>query len=126
MRSVAGGVTRGDVEAAFPGWEILSVEPADTMGLGWPLNKTAPHWYRLRLPASPTGLERNVLAALVQRIARIQQMIEVPARPQQLEAELERVVSTPQGVCSAPVVDGAQVREDGEDPAVAVAAFGEI
>jgi hypothetical protein len=42
MRSVAGGVTRADDEAAFPGWEMLSVEPADTTGLGWPLNKTAP------------------------------------------------------------------------------------
>jgi SAM-dependent methyltransferase len=51
MRSVAGGVTRADVEAAFPGWEMLSVEPADTAGLGWPLNKTAPRWYRLRLQA---------------------------------------------------------------------------
>jgi hypothetical protein len=48
MRSVAGGVARADVEAAFPGWETLLVEPADTRGLGWPLNKTSPHWYRLR------------------------------------------------------------------------------
>ena len=48
MRSVAGGVSRADVEAAFPGWEMLSVEPADTAGLGWPLNRTAPQWYRLR------------------------------------------------------------------------------
>ncbi|MDQ1645956.1 MAG: hypothetical protein QOJ50_2140, partial [Cryptosporangiaceae bacterium] len=28
-------------------WEMLSAEPADTTGLGWPLNKTAPQWYRL-------------------------------------------------------------------------------
>ncbi|HEU4424033.1 MAG TPA: methyltransferase domain-containing protein [Pilimelia sp.] len=48
MRSVAGGVSRADVEAAFPGWEMLSVEPADTRGLGWPLNRTSPQWYRLR------------------------------------------------------------------------------
>lgn len=48
MRSVVGGVTRTDVETAFPAWEMLSVEPADTTGLGWPLNKTAPQWYRLR------------------------------------------------------------------------------
>jgi SAM-dependent methyltransferase len=48
MRLLAGGVTRADVEAAFPGWEMLSVEPADTTGLGWPLTKTAPQWYRLR------------------------------------------------------------------------------
>jgi hypothetical protein len=48
MRSVVGGVSRSEVEAAFPGWEMLSVEPADTTGLGWPLNKTAPQWHRLR------------------------------------------------------------------------------
>jgi SAM-dependent methyltransferase len=51
MRSVAGGVSRAKVEAAFPGWEMLSVEPADTTRLGWPLNKTAPQWYRLRREA---------------------------------------------------------------------------
>ena len=48
MRSLAGGVSRAEVEAAFPGWEMHSVEPADTAGLGWPLNRTAPQWYRLR------------------------------------------------------------------------------
>jgi SAM-dependent methyltransferase len=51
IRSVVGGVSRADVEAAFPGWETLSVEPADTTGLGWPLTKTAPQWYRLRQEA---------------------------------------------------------------------------
>lgn len=51
MRSVTGGVSRADVEAAFPGWETLSAEPADTAGLGWPLSRTAPQWYRLRRPA---------------------------------------------------------------------------
>jgi hypothetical protein len=29
---------------------MLAVEPADTAGLGWPMNKTAPQWYRLRRP----------------------------------------------------------------------------
>jgi SAM-dependent methyltransferase len=48
MRSVVGGVSRMDVETAFPGWETVSAEPADTTGLGWPLTKTAPMWYRLR------------------------------------------------------------------------------
>jgi hypothetical protein len=47
-RSAVGGVSRADVEAAFEGWEMLSVEPAETAGLGWPLTKTAPQWYRLR------------------------------------------------------------------------------
>lgn len=48
MRSVVGGVTRAEVETAFPGWEMLAVESAETAGLGWPMNKTAPQWYRLR------------------------------------------------------------------------------
>ena len=48
MRSIVGGVTRAEVEAAFAGWEMLSVEPAQTAGLGWPLTKTVPRWYRLR------------------------------------------------------------------------------
>lgn len=51
MRSVVGGTTRAEVEAAFPEWEMLSVEAADTTGLGWPLTKTVPQWYRLRREA---------------------------------------------------------------------------
>ncbi len=51
VRSLVGGVTRTDVEEAFRDWEMLSVEPAETEGLGWPMNKTAPQWYRLRRPA---------------------------------------------------------------------------
>lgn len=57
VRSAAGGVSRADVEAAFQGWEMLSVEPADTAGLGWPLTKTAPQWYRLRRPAQPHDVD---------------------------------------------------------------------
>jgi hypothetical protein len=48
MRSFLGGVSQQDVEAAFPEWEVLATEPAGTAGLGWPMNRTAPHWYRLR------------------------------------------------------------------------------
>jgi SAM-dependent methyltransferase len=48
MRSFVGGVSQAEVETAFPEWEMLAVEPADTAGLGWPMNKTAPQWYRLR------------------------------------------------------------------------------
>ena len=51
MRAIVEGVSRAEVQAAFPGWEMLSVEPADTTGLGWPMNKTAPQWYRLRRQA---------------------------------------------------------------------------
>jgi len=47
MRSVVGAVTMAEVEAAFPDWEMLSVASADTTGLGWPLTRTAPQWYRL-------------------------------------------------------------------------------
>jgi hypothetical protein len=29
---------------------MLAAKPADTAGLGWPMNQTAPQWYRLRRP----------------------------------------------------------------------------
>jgi SAM-dependent methyltransferase len=54
-RSLVGGVSQGEVEAAFPGWELLAAEPADTAGLGWPMNRTAPRWYRLRRPEMAGG-----------------------------------------------------------------------
>jgi SAM-dependent methyltransferase len=47
-RWLVGGTSQEEVEAAFAGWEMLAAEPADTAGLGWPMNKTAPRWYRLR------------------------------------------------------------------------------
>ena len=37
-----------EVQTAFAGWQMLASKPADTAGLGWPMNKTAPRWYRLR------------------------------------------------------------------------------
>ena len=45
------GASQEEVQTAFAGWEMLTAEPADTAGLGWPMNKTAPRWYRLRRPA---------------------------------------------------------------------------
>lgn len=48
MRLIPSGVTEADVEVAFRGWELLSVDPADTTGMPRPLKKTAPQWYRLR------------------------------------------------------------------------------
>ena len=51
LRSWIGGVSRQEVEEAFPDWEMLDVRPADTAGLGWPMNRTSPKWYRLRHPA---------------------------------------------------------------------------
>jgi SAM-dependent methyltransferase len=47
-RPLVGGASQEEVQAAFAGWEMLAAEPADTAGLGWPMNKTAPRWYRLR------------------------------------------------------------------------------
>jgi SAM-dependent methyltransferase len=49
-RRLVGGSSQEEVETAFPGWQMLAAEPADTAGLGWPMNKTAPQWYRLRRP----------------------------------------------------------------------------
>ncbi|WFG47064.1 class I SAM-dependent methyltransferase [Pseudonocardia alni] len=49
FRSVVGGVSRAEVEEAFDGWDVVAAEPAGTAGLGWPMSRTAPHWYRLRL-----------------------------------------------------------------------------
>ncbi|GLZ07951.1 hypothetical protein Acsp03_54170 [Actinomadura sp. NBRC 104412] len=49
LRSLIGGVSEAEVEAAFPEWELLDVQAAETAGLGWPMNRTSPQWYRLRL-----------------------------------------------------------------------------
>jgi SAM-dependent methyltransferase len=46
-RPLVGGASQEEVETAFAGWQMLAVEPADTAGLGWPMNTTAPQWYRL-------------------------------------------------------------------------------
>jgi SAM-dependent methyltransferase len=47
-RRLVGGASQQEVQTAFAGWEMLAAEPADTAGLGWPMNTTAPQWYRLR------------------------------------------------------------------------------
>lgn len=47
-RRMVEGVSRAEVEAAFPEWESAEVEDADTKGLGRPMNRTAPKWYRFR------------------------------------------------------------------------------
>ena len=46
--AAVGAASREDVEVAFGDWRLLVAEPADTAGLGWPMNRTAPHWFRLR------------------------------------------------------------------------------
>lgn len=50
-RRLVGGASQEEVQAAFAGWQMLTVELADTASLGWPMNKTAPRWYRLRRQA---------------------------------------------------------------------------
>lgn len=42
------GVSQAEVEAAFPEWELLAVEDADTARMGWPMNRTSPKWYQFR------------------------------------------------------------------------------
>ncbi|GAA1032910.1 hypothetical protein GCM10009557_32940 [Virgisporangium ochraceum] len=48
LRAWMGGVSLDEVAAAFPGWTMTSVDPAQTDGLGWPMNRSSPRWYRLR------------------------------------------------------------------------------
>jgi SAM-dependent methyltransferase len=50
-RRLIEGASQEEVETAFAGWETLATELADTAGLGWPMNKTTPRWYRLRRQA---------------------------------------------------------------------------
>ncbi|WP_239647069.1 class I SAM-dependent methyltransferase [Nocardiopsis salina] len=47
-RRMVEGVSQAEVEAAFPEWDLLEVEDASTEGLGWPMNRTSPKWYRFR------------------------------------------------------------------------------
>jgi SAM-dependent methyltransferase len=42
------GASADDVLRSFPGWRLLSAEPADTTGMPGPLKKTAPQWFRLQ------------------------------------------------------------------------------
>ncbi len=56
IRRFAGGVTPGEVEAVFPGWEILDVEDAETAGLDWPMSRMQPQWLRLRRSSRTGGI----------------------------------------------------------------------
>jgi SAM-dependent methyltransferase len=47
-RPLPRGATQADVTAALPGWEVLSIDAADTSGMPGPLRRTAPQWFRLR------------------------------------------------------------------------------
>lgn len=45
------GISQAEVEAAFPEWELVKTEDADTADMGWPMNQTAPKWYWFRRTA---------------------------------------------------------------------------
>lgn len=47
-----GGVSRQEIEDAFPNWRTTHTEAAPLAGLGWPMNRTSPHWYRLELASA--------------------------------------------------------------------------
>ncbi len=51
-RRMVEGVSREEVEAAFHEWELIDVEAAATEGLGFPMNRTNPQWYRFRRTTS--------------------------------------------------------------------------
>ena len=42
------GVSQAEVEKTFPDWNLMSVDAAQTAGLGWPMNRTSPTWYSLQ------------------------------------------------------------------------------
>lgn len=52
LRRFIGGVTEAEVADAFPHGELLAVDDATTAGLGWPMNRTSPRWYRWRIASS--------------------------------------------------------------------------
>jgi SAM-dependent methyltransferase len=49
VRPLLEGVSRQEVESAFADWVVEDDQPAETVGLGWPMNRTSPRWYRLRI-----------------------------------------------------------------------------
>ena len=42
------GASRGDIEAAYPGWKVIDEEAFDVSGAARPIRKADPRWYRLR------------------------------------------------------------------------------
>ena len=42
------GASRDDIEAAFPGWEVVNEEAADTTGAPRWIRREEPRFYRLR------------------------------------------------------------------------------
>ena len=48
LRKLVEGVSQAEIQGACDGWELISVADADIAGLGRPMNRTSPTWYRLR------------------------------------------------------------------------------
>jgi len=42
-------VSQPELEETFSAWDLVAVEPAPLAGLGWPMNRTSPQWYRFAL-----------------------------------------------------------------------------
>ena len=42
------GASREDIEAAFPGWEVVDEQTADMTGVPWWIRREEPRFYRLR------------------------------------------------------------------------------
>lgn len=55
FRSMIEGVSQTEIEEGFPGWEMLKVWPAPTAGLGWPMDRTSPQFYRMRYALQPSS-----------------------------------------------------------------------
>lgn len=47
-RKHVGGVTQDEITESLPAWELLTTDDAETRGLGWPMNRTSPTWYRFQ------------------------------------------------------------------------------
>lgn len=45
------GVSQSELRSSFAGWDLVTVVAAETTGIGWPMNTTAPCWYHFRLQA---------------------------------------------------------------------------
>ncbi len=64
-RRMVEGVSQAEVEAAFPEWELLTADDADTSGLGWPRNRTSPKWYRFRRASGWRRAQRPVFQEVI-------------------------------------------------------------
>ena len=54
MRWLTEGVTPAAVTDGFPQWRLVHSEPAETKGLGWPMSRSRPMWFRFELATRRT------------------------------------------------------------------------